>query len=428
MKKKRSKIFIIIGISALSLLGLIAIQINWIFHTAKLREQQLKHRLATASTHISYGVFKDSLLRARLAKKVNENNGRELSVKIDSRDQAILDSLIKNKFEYQHVDLPYSFKLVDKRNRYFNSTCHSQQISQRICLEGVLEREKRAKDRTAKAEIRIFLPDMMGYVWSHMGWIVIVSVIMIAFTSGGFILTVRTVLRQKKMSEMTTDFINNMTHELKTPIATVSLASNMLRKEKILDNREKIVHYSSVIHEENKKLQDQVEQVLRIAKVEKGEYTLNKVQADIHTLVLDAIATIDLQVREKGGKVQYYLNAMRHTVMADVVHITNVISNLLDNANKYTSDAPEIIVETKDLDDGVVISVTDNGIGMSKEMQKHIFDKFYRVSTGNIHDVKGFGLGLAYVKMMIDAHKGHIELKSELGKGSCFEIFLPYTA
>lgn len=428
MKKKRSKIFLIIGISALSLLGLIAIQVNWIFHTAQLREQQLKHRLATASTHISYWVSKDSLLTANIAEKVKENDGKKLNVNIGSKEQTVLDSLIKNKFEYQQVDLPYSFRLVDKRHPFFKSTCYNQQISQRICLEGVLEPNKKSKDRTAKAEIRIFLPEMMGYVWSRMGWIVIVSAIMVALTSGGFILTVRTVLRQKKMSEMTTDFINNMTHELKTPIATVSLASNMLRKEKILDNREKIVHYSSVIHEENKKLQDQVEQVLRIAKVEKGEYTLNKVQADIHTLVLDAIATIDLQVREKGGKVQYYLNAMRHTVMADVVHITNVISNLLDNANKYTSDTPEIIVETKDLDNGVVISVTDNGIGMSKEMQKHIFDKFYRVSTGNIHDVKGFGLGLAYVKMMIDAHKGNIELKSELGKGSCFKIFLPYTA
>lgn len=427
MKKKRSKIFIIIGISALSLIGLIAIQINWIFHTAQLREQQLKHRLATASSHIQHKIWKDTTLNAVLTQHVKNNKGKRLGVKIRKEDHAELDSLIKNVFEYQHVKLPYTFKLVDKKNKKFNSTCHSQSISHRVCLERVLERTKEKKDRTLKAEIRIFLPDMMSYVWTHMGWIIAVSVIMIALTSGGFILTVRTVLRQKKMSEMTTDFINNMTHELKTPIATVSLASNMLRKEKILDNRDKIIHYSGVIHEENKKLQDQVEQVLRIAKVEKGEYTLNKVQADVHALVLDAIATIDLQVRDKGGKVQYYLNAMRHTVMADVVHITNVISNLLDNANKYSEEVPDIVVETTDLDNGVVISVTDNGIGMSKEMQKHIFDKFYRVSTGNIHDVKGFGLGLAYVKMMIDAHKGNIELKSELGKGSCFKIFLPYS-
>lgn len=428
MKKKRSKIFVIIGISALSLLGLIAIQINWIFHTAELREQQLKHRLATASGNIQRKIWRDTTLNALITRHVKENKGKRLGLIIEKEQRHTLDSLIQSAFEYQHVKLPYTFRLVDKKNRHFRSTCHSENISHRVCLEGVLERTKKRENRTVRAEIQIFLPDMMGYVWSHMGWMVIVSVIMIAFTSGGFVLTVRTMLRQKKMSDMTTDFINNMTHELKTPIATVSLASNMLRRDKILDNRDKIIHYSGVIHEENKKLQDQVEQVLRIAKVEKGEFTLNKVQADIHALVLDAIATIDLQVREKGGKVKYHLNAMRHTVMADVVHITNVVSNLLDNANKYTSETPEIVVETKDLDDGVVISVTDNGIGMSKEMQKHIFDKFYRVSTGNIHDVKGFGLGLAYVKMMIDAHKGNIELKSELGKGSCFKIFLPYAA
>lgn len=428
MKKKRSKIFVIIGISALSLLGLIAIQINWIFHTAELREQQLMHRLAASSGHIQHKIWKDTTLNALLTKQVKDNNGKSLGIKIKSSEHTQLDSLISNVFEYQHVKLPYSFKLVDKKNKYFGSTCHDETISHRVCLERVLERDKKKENRTLKAEIRIFLPDMTSYVWSHMGWMVVVSVVMIALTSGGFILTVRTVLRQKKMSEMTTDFINNMTHELKTPIATVSLASNMLRKDKILQNKDKIVHYSGVIHEENKKLQDQVEQVLRIAKVEKGEFTLNKVQADVHQVVLDAIATIDLQVREKGGKVKYHLKAIRHTVMADVIHITNVISNLLDNANKYTSEAPEIVVETKDLDNGVVISVTDNGIGMSKEMQKHIFDKFYRVSTGNIHDVKGFGLGLAYVKMMVDAHKGNIELNSELGKGSCFKIFLPYAA
>ncbi|MEO1655803.1 MAG: HAMP domain-containing sensor histidine kinase, partial [Bacteroidota bacterium] len=240
-----------------------------------------------------------------------------------------------------------------------------------------------------------------------------------------FILTIHTIWKQKKLSEMTTDFINNMTHELKTPISTISLASNMLRKDRVLENKDKIVHYSGVIHDENDKLQNQVEQVLRLARIERGEYRLNIEKINLHEAVNEAIGSIELQVKSRNGQIKCYLEAIKHEILADMTHLTNVVSNLLDNANKYSPENPDITVKTYNREDGVVISVEDKGIGMSKDKQKYIFNKFYRVPTGNIHDVKGFGLGLAYVKMMVDAHKGHIHLKSEPGKGSKFDIFLP---
>jgi two-component system, OmpR family, phosphate regulon sensor histidine kinase PhoR len=259
-----------------------------------------------------------------------------------------------------------------------------------------------------------------------MGWMFTGSVLLIGLVSLCFGLTIQTILQQKRLSEMTSDFINNMTHELKTPIATVSLASNMLRREKIVSNPEKIIHYSGIISEENRKLQEQVEQVLRLAKLEKGDFKLNKCPVNIHEIIQNALSTIDLQVKSRNGKIKCYLNAMRQEVTADVTHLTNVVSNLLDNANKYSPEKPEITIMTHNREDGIVISVEDKGIGMSKDKQKYIFQKFYRVPTGNIHDVKGFGLGLAYVKMMVDAHKGNIYLNSEPGKGSRFDIFLPY--
>ncbi|TAE49153.1 MAG: sensor histidine kinase [Cytophagales bacterium] len=173
-------------------------------------------------------------------------------------------------------------------------------------------------------------------------------------------------------------------------------------------------------------MQAQVEQVLHLAKLEKGDFKLNKIQANIHQVIQGAIDTLDLQVKTRNGKIKCYLNALQVNLMADVTHLTNVISNLLDNANKYSPQKPEIIISTHNKEDGIVVAIEDKGIGMSKDKQKHVFEKFYRVTNGNVHDVKGFGLGLAYVKLMVDAHKGQIQIQSELGKGSKFEIFLPF--
>ncbi len=417
MKKKR--IVYIIAISAFSLVGLVILQINWILHAAKLRESQLKHRVTMATYRIGMKLRNDSLTIARISQRLSENDGEKLSIHIDEIDEKKIDQLLKSEFRYHHVNLNYRFEIVDKNNQNYASTCEMGLDSHGLCLESIFKPQK--------AELRVFFLNKNQYIFAQMRWMLLASFILISLVIACFILTIRTIWTQKRLSEMTSDFINNMTHELKTPISTVSLASNMLRRNKILDNREKIIHYSGIIHEENRKLQTQVEQVLRIAKLERGDFSLNKEPINIHEVIQQAISSIELQVNSRNGQISCYLNALKQEIKADVNHLTNVISNLLDNANKYSPNSPEITISTHDREDGVVISVEDKGIGMSKDKQKYIFDKFYRVSTGNIHDVKGFGLGLAYVKMMVDAHKGNINLNSELGKGSRFDIFLPYT-
>lgn len=416
MKKRR--IIFIITASAISLLGLVIMQITWIRHAAQLRESQLKHRVTMASYRIAYRLSKDSLAVQAIAQSIEDNQGKLLVVPIKQAQKHKIDSLLKSEFRYHQINLAYNFEIVDKKHPNYAGTCKTSFDAHSMCLDRIL--------KSNRAELRLGFLNPNIYVFEQMGGMLAASLFFIMLLIMGFILTIQTIWKQKKLSEMTTDFINNMTHELKTPISTVSLASNMLRRPKILENRDKIIHYSSIIHEENRKLQEQVEQVLRMAKLERGEIQLEKSKASIHEIIQNALNSIDLQVKERNGKIQCFLNALHHEVTADVNHLTNVISNLLDNANKYSPESPEITISTHDREDGVVISVEDKGIGMSKDKQKYIFDKFYRVSTGNIHDVKGFGLGLAYVKMMVDAHKGHINLSSEPGKGSRFDLFLPY--
>lgn len=417
MKKKR--ITFIIAVSSISLVGLVFMQINWILHSANLKETQLNHRLTLASYRLYNKLAHDSVITRSLTALLIKNNGRELILPLSQAYQARIDSLIKNEFRYNHIQLAYKFKVIDKRHRDFSSTCSTSSNAHGLCMEGMLSDQK--------AELRITFLNKNQYVYASMGGMLLASMLFIALVISCFVITLQTIWKQKKLSEMTSDFINNMTHELKTPISTVALASNMLKKDQVLLNRDKIIHYSTIINDENKKLQDQVEQVLRIAKLEKGDIQLNKVQLNIHDVIRSAINTIDLQVKSRGGKIRCFMNAFKDTVAADVTHITNVISNLLDNANKYSQERPLITVSTYNNDDGVVISVEDKGIGMDKDKQKLIFNKFYRVPTGNIHNVKGYGLGLAYVKMMVDAHKGNIQLQSEIGKGSRFDIFLPFT-
>ena len=225
---------------------------------------------------------------------------------------------------------------------------------------------------------------------------------------------------------MKTDFINNMTHEFKTPIATISLAADSIQSPMISGNKDKVNRFAGIIKQENKRMLEQVEKVLQMAKFDRENLNLKLTQVDIHNLITLAVNNVSLQVGLKEGTVNSELNASKHIIEADENHISNIIHNLLDNANKYTPIKPDIKVITKDKAEGIEIIVKDNGIGLSKEARKHIFEKFYRVHTGNLHDVKGFGLGLSYVKALVTAHSGSVSVKSELGKGSSFIINFPY--
>jgi len=271
----------------------------------------------------------------------------------------------------------------------------------------------------------LYFPQEKRFLITQLWQTMSVSMFLIIVIILTFAYTLIAILKQKKISEMKNDFINNMTHEIKTPIATISLACEALGDKDIIKSEKVYNNYIHVINEENKRLGSLTERILQSAKLEKGQIILKKEELDVHEIITDAIKNIKLQVENRGGKIRTRFNATESILMADHDHITNVIFNLLDNAIKYTLNIPEIIISTENSYSGILISVKDNGTGISKSNQKKIFEKLYRIPTGNIHNVKGFGLGLSYVKAIVEQHEGKISIESELNKGTSFIIYLP---
>lgn len=271
----------------------------------------------------------------------------------------------------------------------------------------------------------VIIPHQQRLVWKEMIWFILGAVLFTLIITTAFFITIRTLLKQKKLSEIKSDFINNMTHEFKTPLATISLAVDALKNDKVVSDPEKAKYFTGIIKEENKRMNKQVETILQAALLDKQEVQLKLKRMDAHDLIASALNNIQLQVEEKNGMLEVSLEAERDIIMADEVHFTNLINNLLDNAVKYSKDNPLIKLSTKNAGNTIRIRIEDNGIGMSKETINRIFEKFYRAHTGNVHNVKGFGLGLSYVKTMVDAHHGTIKAESVLGKGSSFTITIP---
>jgi two-component system phosphate regulon sensor histidine kinase PhoR len=274
--------------------------------------------------------------------------------------------------------------------------------------------------------ISVVFPQRTNYVLGSMTWILGGSLLFSLFIFSTFALSLYFIIRQKKISEMKSDFINNMTHEFKTPIATISLAADTITNARVINDEKSIRHFIGMIKKENSRMNKQVETILQIASLDKKEIEFRFDNISLHSIIERAIETIEIQVQQRQGLLKIELNAANDAIPGDSEHLISLVHNLLDNAIKYSQDAPVILVSTENRQDGVVLSVEDKGIGMSKSVQSKIFERFYRQSSGNIHDVKGFGLGLNYVRAIVDAHKGVINVFSEPGKGSRFEIFLPF--
>ncbi len=274
--------------------------------------------------------------------------------------------------------------------------------------------------------LMIFFPKKRQYLVRQMWGLVGGSVVLIIIIILSFYFTITTIFKQKKISEMKNDFINNMTHEFKTPIATVSLACQALSDQDIQKSEDLYGNYINIIDQENKRLGLMAEKILQTALIEKGELKLNNQEVDIHEVIEEAVKNIQMQIEIKDGAIHTLFGAMQCAIIGDRLHLINVISNLLDNANKYTPRKPQIEIETENNHDGLLLYIKDNGIGISKSDQKKIFEKLYRVHTGDRHDVKGFGLGLSYVKFIVEKHGGTIGLESEVNKGTKFRIYLPY--
>ena len=256
---------------------------------------------------------------------------------------------------------------------------------------------------------------------------ILTSILFTIIIITAFYLTVRTMLRQKKLGEIKNDFINNMTHEFKTPIATISLAVDAMKNEKVLQDRGKMSYFSAIIKEENQRMNRQVETILKASQLEKQEVELNMQPLHVHEVIKDVVDNFALQLQEKGGKAELILNAANDLIMADEVHFSNMINNLIDNAVKYSKENTALLLKITTQSNGknLTVRVEDNGIGMNKETVKRVFERFYRAHTGNLHNVKGFGLGLSYVKTVVEAQGGEIKVDSVLGRGSIFILDLP---
>lgn len=274
--------------------------------------------------------------------------------------------------------------------------------------------------------LSVIFPERTNYVLGSMAGILGGSLLFSLIILATFALSLFFIIRQKRISEMKSDFINNITHEFKTPISTISLAADTITNPKVIGDESSIRHFISMIKKENSRMNKKVETILQIASLDKKEIEFKFGKISLHDVIERAVDTIEILLLQRNGKIKLNLNASDHIINGDNDHLINLVNNLLDNAIKYSEEAPEIVVETRNNGKGIIMSVADKGIGMSKSVQNRIFDRFYRQTSGNVHDVKGFGLGLNYSLAIVDAHKGEIKVDSEPGKGSRFDVFLPF--
>ncbi len=413
---KNITIRLIVLLSSISLIGIIITQVFWIKNAIELSEEQFDHRVTIALKEV-IGEVEKIIIKKNIS-KIPECKPSANSV-FDLIDHNTLDSLLFSRFDYHCVNTIFSYeirKCNDKSKRKNTGSILSDSFStstHKACLSCLWEHECFNLEVTFPKKREFVITEMV--LWLGLSFIFIIIVIF------SFAYIVSSIIKQKKLSEMKNNFVNNMTHEFKTPIATISMASEILLK-----TQDKSAHkYLNIISEENKRLQTQVERVLHVAILEDGSFSLDINEINVHYIIKNITDKTCLNYCEHDDSIKYFFEHDSGQINADLMHFKNIISNLVENAYKYSKENKEIIISTKNHNKGIIISVKDNGIGMSAETLKHIFNKFFRHNTGNIHDVKGFGLGLHYVKHIVEAHQGNVEVISELNKGSEFIVYLP---
>ncbi|PQJ10934.1 sensor histidine kinase [Flavipsychrobacter stenotrophus] len=417
---------LIVVLISLSVIGILFIQMSWINNAIALKHDEFERGVESAMVKVRESLYskylmksgenffneesKENKLRNEFAVLGNFTN-EELK---ESIDKALEQNNIKYKYEYGVTNIFRN--IIYQSDGFHVSDMHKDHMIELAPKDAIRGRE------TLFLNIKENKNQVIGEMW----WMIVASIVFTCIIILAFALTVRTLLNQKNISEIKSDFINNMTHELKTPLATISLAIDALTNEKVIHDTDKIKLYSGMIKEENKRMNKQVEKILQAARLEKEELKLNLQELDVRQVINKVTDNLALQIQEKNGALNLKLNATNNKIEADDVHFSNIIFNLLDNAMKYSTKAPYIEVETLNTSTGALaIKIKDNGIGMDKETQSRIFERFFRAHTGNLHNVKGFGLGLSYVKAIVDAHDGKIRVESAPGKGSTFTITFP---
>jgi two-component system, OmpR family, phosphate regulon sensor histidine kinase PhoR len=344
---------------------------------------------------------------------------------VERYDKASLDSLIGIELANKGLHTDYEFGIFSSmQNRLLIEKTGN--FTQALLDEGFVYPLTPGNLLSGSDYLVLYFPKQMRFMLIQLTGMLAISILIVLILIGAFFYAMHTIIQQKRLSLMKTDFINNMTHEFKTPISTVALACEALGDKDIQKSESLYNNYIHIISEENRRLGVMAEKILQTAILEKGDLKLRPEIFDVHEIIKEVVKTMSIQVEIRDGQIITDLLAAQSKLLADRIHITNIVTNLLDNANKYTPSKPAIVVATHNVENGIVISVSDNGLGISKQNQKKIFEKLYRVPTGNIHNVKGYGLGLSYVKFIVEKHKGSISVESEQGQGTRFRIFLPF--
>lgn len=443
---KVKKIFSIITILiSLSLVGIIVNQNSALKNMVSLRTEQIKHSVELSTRQVAEDLsqHKGSNLMGNskkglvlpdefsidIFKPVTVASRFEVEEIRQKFEQAFLrNELKKVRFEFGIASFDHTGNMVfQKASKGFSSSWQDT-VNNFIYYTALEALSGTAGENLSVNELLVIaVPNIRGLVLKSLFWRIAISVLFTLIIIAAFFVTVRTMIRQKKLAEIKNDFINNMTHEFKTPIATISLAVDAMRNEKVLQDRAKLGYFSGIIKEENQRMNRQVETILKASQLEKQEVDLNLKPVHVHEVIRDVIDNFALQLQEKQGMVETQFDADADLINADEVHFSNLVNNLVDNAVKYSKEnvPPVIRVSTRSNGRTFTMRIEDNGIGMNKDTVRRIFEKFYRAHTGNVHNVKGFGLGLSYVKTMVEAHDGDIRAESTLGKGSTFTIELP---
>jgi two-component system phosphate regulon sensor histidine kinase PhoR len=420
---KTSSIRFVIILGTLCIIGITSTQLYWLRRAFDLKEAEFVRSVNGALFDVAHLIYDIKNTPSPAANPVKQVSTNYFIVLVNSDiDTGTLEFLLRQEFERRNIKIDFEYGVYD---------CFSGEMKygNYVPLQTAQEKVTNQKLRTWNNYVYHFgvqfpnreahLLNQMG-IWSFSSFVLLVVIVFFAYT-------LFVILKQRRLSEIQKDFINNMTHEFKTPISTIALSAEVLKDPNIIHHPERLVNYAAIIEKENIRLKQQVERVLQMARLDKEDIGLKQETTDVHQIIQDAVKNTAFSLQEKNGSITCALSATHHEIKADKLHLTNVLHNLIDNAIKYCIAPPTIVIRSIQRNKNLIIEVEDNGIGISPENQKRVFQKFYRVSTGNVHDVKGFGLGLSYVKSIIEAHRGNVKLKSEPGKGSIFSICLPLT-
>jgi signal transduction histidine kinase len=414
---KQNRTYIYIAISSIALLILLIIQVNWIVKTANIKEEIFNEKANIILSRTTEALRNDKETCRKIGACADNNKSNGSNTKLGKEEGKKIDSLFNYYMKLYNFHIEYSYTVTKSGN---NASTNENGFTNYSYYKPLND-----TDNDNGIEIKLIFPEKKQYIIAEMGVPFITSVLLIMVVMILFWRTQQSLIKEKKISEHTTDFLNNMTHEIKTPLTNIALAGKAILKDSSVKESDKIKHYSSIILEENEKLRLQVEQVLSMTAFERGEIPLMKTKLDLHELINESIKCMNMQIESKNGIAILNLNAQNSLLMGDKTYLTNAICNLIDNSIKYSNEKPEIAIHSFNRGHNIILTISDKGIGIEKEYHKKVFEKFFRVPTGDVHDVKGFGLGLACIKKIVELHGGTIELESEKGKGTTFTITLP---